>query len=152
MLLSGGPGLNSDYLNPIWEKLSSNFRCIVMDQRGTGKSIVPSVDSTSMSMANYVNDLEALREHLKLGEIIFIGHSWGGMLAMEYTAIRPDNVKQLILVGSGGPSANFFSYFGDNIFMRLHESDFHEMSLLDSLKKSNLSAICPGYFFDRNMA
>jgi proline iminopeptidase len=152
ILLAGGPGLNADYLDPLWTKLSLNFRCIVIDQRGTGKSMVSSADSTSMSMANYINDLEALQEHLNLKEITVIGHSWGGMLAMEYTANRPNKVRELILIGPGGPSGKFLSYFGDNIGMRLHESDLQEIALLDSMNKSNLPAIWPGYFFDRNMA
>ncbi|MBK8502861.1 MAG: hypothetical protein IPL46_11955 [Saprospiraceae bacterium] len=47
ILLAGGPGLNADYLEAIWENLSSDYRCIVLDQRGTGKSILPKVDSVS---------------------------------------------------------------------------------------------------------
>jgi len=73
------------------------------------------------------------------------------MLAMEYAANKPDKVSSLILVGPGGPTKNFFSYFGDNLFMRLNESDLKELALLDSLNKPNIQAIWPGYFFDRKM-
>lgn len=151
LLLSGGPGLNADYLKPVWEELSKNFRCIVLDQRGTGRSVVSSVDSVSMSMNNYINDISVLQEHLNLKSVPIVGHSWGGMLAMEYAANKPDKVSSLILVGPGGPTKNFYSYLSDNILMRLNESDLKEMALLDSLNIPNLQAIWPGYFYDRKM-
>jgi len=152
IFLAGGPGLNADYLEAIWGKLSSDYRCIVLDQRGTGKSILPKVDSVSLTMENYVSDLEALRNHLKLEQITLIGHSWGGMLAMEYVSKKHKSVKNLILLNPGGPTSNFFSYFSDNIQMRLHAEDTREAKVLDSLGKSDLRAIFPGYFFDRDRA
>ena len=66
IILSGGPGLNPIYLKPAWENLSTNYRCIILNQRGTGRSVLEKVDSATLSMQNYVLDLEALREELKL--------------------------------------------------------------------------------------
>jgi proline iminopeptidase len=152
ILLAGGPGLNPDYLIPILEELSQHYRVIILHQRGTGKSIVSNVDASSMSMENYKNDLESLRKHLKLDKLTLIGHSWGAMLAMEYASSFPEKVKNLILVSSGGPTRSFFSYFGDNIEMRLTKKDREEKAKLDSLKQSDLKAIWPGYFFDRKTA
>ncbi len=152
ILLSGGPGLNPDYLFPVWEELSQNYRAIILNQRGTGKSKLSSIDSISMSMENYKNDIEALRKHLKLENITLIGHSWGAMLAMEYASSYPRKVKNLILLGPGGPTSNFFAYFSDNIGMRLNIDDRKEMAELDSLNQSSLKAIWPGYFFDRKIA
>jgi proline iminopeptidase len=104
VLLSGGPGLNPVLLEALWENLSQDYRTIILHQRGTGKSFVQTVDSTSMSMDNYVNDLEALRKHLALEKITIAGHSWGGMLAMEYPSKRPERTEKLILLSSGGPT------------------------------------------------
>ena len=140
VLLAGGPGLNTDYLKPVWENLRSNFRCIVLDQRGTPNSFVSSVDSVSMSMHNYLNDIATLQEHLNLEQIVIVGHSWGGMLAMEYAAHQPKKVSKLILIGSGGPTGNFFSYFGDNIYMRLNVDDLSEAARLDSMNQPTLKA------------
>lgn len=152
IFLAGGPGLNATYLDAIWENLFSDYRCIVLDQRGTGKSILPKVDSVSLTMEAYIHDLETLRNHLKLEQITLIGHSWGGMLAMEYVAKNHKNVKNLILLNPGGPTSSFFSYFSDNIQMRLHTEDTREAMVLDSLGKSDFRAIFPGYFFDRDRA
>lgn len=152
IILAGGPGLNAVYMDSVYRYLSVHYRCIVPDQRGTGKSMLFSVDSLTLSMTNYVNDLEALRKYLKLDQLILVGHSWGGMLALEYASKHPLQTKKLVLLGTGGPTDKFFSYFGDNIDMRLHEEDHREAALLDSLKKSDLKAIWPGYFFNRERA
>lgn len=152
VFLAGGPGLNPIYIKPIWENLSTKYRCIVFDQRGTGESKLASVDSNSVNMKNYVSDLETLRNYLKLDQFIIIGHSWGGMLAMEYAAKHPDKIEKLILLSSGGPTVSFFTYFGDNMEMRLTEEDKKEEILLDSLKQPTLKARWPGYFYDRMRA
>ena len=152
ILLAGGPGLNANYMNDLWDTLSLDFRCIILDQRGTAKSFVPTIDSVSMSMENYINDLEALRKHLGIEKLTLIGHSWGGMLAMEYAANKPDNIEKIILLGPGGPTIKFASYFTDNITVRLHPEDIRERDQLRNQNKRGLRAIWPGYFFDRTKA
>ena len=152
VLLAGGPGLNPDYLQPLWDKLSGNYRCIVLNERGTGKSILPVVDSASMSMDNYVNDIEALRKYLKLEKLILAGHSWGGMLCMVYLAREPKHVKKIILLDSGGPSEKFTKTFDANVNKKLTQRDLEEVKRLDSLGLDDSNAKLPGYFYDRSRA
>lgn len=144
VLLSGGPGLNPNYVYPIHENLSTQVRSIILHQRGTGKTVMPTIDSLSLSLDKYVEDLEALRMHLGVKKLILIGQSWGGMLSMEYCSRYPEKVEKLILVGSGSPSMNFANYFSDNINGRLLPEDLQE--------KPGLKRIWPGYFFDRSAA
>ena len=144
IIISGGPGLNPNYVYPIHENLSANFRSVILHQRGTGKTVMAKIDSTTMSLEKYVEDLEALRVKLKVEKLILIGQSWGGMLSMEYCSRYPDKVEKLVLVGSGSPSMNFANYFSDNINFRLHAEDLAE--------KPGLKRIWPGYFFDRESA
>lgn len=152
ILLAGGPGLNPDYLQPLWDTLSKNYRWIVLNERGTGKSILPVVDSVSMSMDNYVNDIEALRKYLKLEKLTLAGHSWGGMLCMVYLAKEPKHVKKIILLDSGGPSEKFTKRFDDNVDKKLTQSDRAEVKRLDSLGLDDSNAKLPGYFYDRSRA
>jgi len=152
VILAGGPGLNAIYMKPIWENLSHRFRCVVMDQRGTGLSKLASVDSSKLSLTNYVNDIETLRKYLQVDKLTLIGHSWGGALSMEYAARNPDHVKKLMLLGSSGPTKKFLDYFSDNLFMRLHEDDIKEMTELDSLGKDRIKGYWPAFFFDRKRA
>lgn len=149
ILLSGGPGLNADYLKPIWDTLSKTYRCVILDQRGTGKSVISVVDSASMSMEKYVYDIEALQLYLELDKVTLVGHSWGGMLAMEYASRYPEKVQRLVLIGPGGPTALFTSYFKDNMTMRLYKEDLEEAKMLSDQEESTLEAVWPGYFFDR---
>jgi len=152
IILAGGPGQNADYLNPIWDTLSKTFRCIVPDQRGTGKSLLAAIDSASLSMENYVNDLESLRNYFNLQKLTLVGHSWGGMLAMEYASKYPGRVENLVLIGPGGPTAKFAGYFNDNMLLRLHKEDLEEASKGPSQLEYPLDAMWPGYFFDRQRA
>ncbi|NVM66746.1 proline iminopeptidase [Mucilaginibacter sp. SG538B] len=150
ILLAGGPGFNAAYLEPIWKALP-DYRFIVPDQRGTGHSSMSKIDSGQMLVDNYVEDLELLRKHLNQNKIVFVGHSWGAMLAFAYAAKYPENVNRLILLGPGGVTKDFFSYFNSNIKMRLREDDLAEAKEGKTLA-NNLKAIWPGYFFNRESA
>lgn len=68
LILGGGPGDNSDRYLSLCELLSPNFRCILVDQRGSGKSIPKVYDSTTISVALTLSDFEALRMNLELNE------------------------------------------------------------------------------------
>jgi len=150
ILLAGGPGFNAIYLEPIWKALPG-YRFVIPDQRGTGHSSINKIDSVTMRIDRYVEDLEVLRKHLKLNKMIVAGHSWGGMLALAYAAKYPENVDRLVLLGSGGITRDFFTYFDSNIKMRLHEEDVAEAKAAKTLA-ANLRAIWPGYFYNRQSA
>jgi proline iminopeptidase len=77
VLLAGGPGLDAVYIKSVWEHLQSNNRCIVLDQRATGKSGLNSIDSATASVDAYAKDIEALRQHLKLDQLTLVGHILG---------------------------------------------------------------------------
>ncbi|MBX9769661.1 MAG: alpha/beta hydrolase, partial [Bdellovibrionales bacterium] len=84
-LLNGGPGRSSDSFTPLAQKLSTlGQRVVLFDQRGTGRSNLPSLDESSVTLDLMVSDLEALRHHLNYQNISILGHSFGGMYAMAY--------------------------------------------------------------------
>ncbi len=149
VLLAGGPGMAATYMSGVYNKLPG-FRVIVPDQRGTGKSRLPKIDSTTISTSQYVEDVEALRIYLKLPKIIVVGHSWGGMLAMAYAAKHPDKVERLILLDSGGVTEKFYEYFDDNLMMRLSPREIKETASKDQV--ISFKAIYPGYFYNRQKA
>lgn len=69
------------------------------DPRGTGGSDRPA-DARAYEVEDYSNDVEELREHLGLERINLLGHSHGGMVAMDYAARFPDRVEQLVLAST----------------------------------------------------
>lgn len=159
VLLSGGPGFKVDYVAPIGDVLPASYRRILFEQRGTGRSRAANITPESMTLKTVVEDLEALRVHLKVDRLLLIGHSWGGMLAMAYAVAHPDRVDRLVLIGSGGPTLEFNQWFGDNIRARLRPEDIEAQSYWQAAAKNGVDrdkaalegvkAIVPGYFFDQ---
>ena len=94
VLLSGGPGLSHEYLQPL-RSLASDAQLVFFDQRGTGRSDKANLQDYTVE-AN-VEDVEQLRRELQLDSFILFGHSWGGMLAQAYALKYPAHVSKLIL-------------------------------------------------------
>ena len=102
LILSGGPGAPGAYLEPVYDSVAHHARAILLDQRGTGRSVLGRTDSTTLTLRLAVEDIEALRKRLGVEKLTLLGHSWGGQLAMAYTVAHPKRVRALILVGSAG--------------------------------------------------
>lgn len=98
ILLHGGPGFNSYYMKPL-EALGDERTVIRYDQLGGGKSGTLS-DTTKMTVAHFVAELDSLRSHLGYDKVHLIGHSWGTMLALEYYRAHPEHVASLTLASA----------------------------------------------------
>lgn len=104
VLVHGGPGLSSSYLQ-IFDLLASPTRQIVSyDQRGSGRSTAPA--DGNYGIEAQVSDLDAVRTWTGAQQITVIGHSWGGYLAAAYTALHPANVASLALLDALPPDFN----------------------------------------------
>jgi pimeloyl-ACP methyl ester carboxylesterase len=68
-----------------------------LDLPGHGRSAKPGRASVSAN----ADDVLALAEMLSLSEIVLIGHSMGGAIAMEIALRRPTTVVGLVLVATG---------------------------------------------------
>jgi len=161
VLLSGGPGFGN-YLQPVAETLASGHRCILFDQRGTGDSQSEKPDTGSLTLANAIADLEALRVHLALDRWSLLGHSWGGMLAMAYATQHADRLDSLVLVDTGGPTLEFVGPFGDTLAGRSTPEDVAALAKLDEPQaaakdpdlaaKERMRVRFPAYFYSREKA
>lgn len=107
VILHGGPDFNHNYLLPELDRLSSAFGLIYYDQRGRGRS-ARGVRPEDVTIESEVEDLDALRRYFGLDAIAVLGHSWGGVLAMEYATRRPAHVSHLILLNT--PPASHADY------------------------------------------
>ena len=121
LIINGGPGMNSEGFNGLAKDLAKNNQTIIYDQRGTGASIMDHTDSSTITMELMLQDIEALRQHLRIDKWIVLGHSFGGMLGSYYTSRYPDRVKALILSSSGGIDLELLSLL--NINSRLSKQD-----------------------------
>jgi proline iminopeptidase len=99
LLLSGGPGATHEYFECMESFLpAEGIELIYYDQLGTGLSDNPN-DTSMWDLDRYVEEVEQVRTALKLDKDNFylLGHSWGGILCMQYALKYQDNLKGLII-------------------------------------------------------
>ncbi len=99
LLLNGGPGATHEYFEcfeNFFDPLNIEF--IYYDQLGCGLSDNPK-DTTLWDLPRFVEEVEQVRKALNLNKDNFylLGHSWGGILAMQYALKYQDNLKGLII-------------------------------------------------------
>jgi proline iminopeptidase len=97
VVVHGGPGLTMDYLADDLAPMARRHALLFYDQRGAGRSSLVA-DSTALDGQRFVEDLEALRAHFRLGRLTILGHSWGAAVAALYAQRFPDRVGRLIIV------------------------------------------------------
>ena len=99
LLLHGGPGANHEYFQAIesfFPKESIEF--YYYDQLGSEFSDKPK-DESLWTIERFVDEVEQVRQALKLNSenFIILGHSWGGILGIEYALKYQKNLKALII-------------------------------------------------------
>src|SRR5215204_1866071 len=83
IVLHGGPDFDHHYLLPEMDRLADSFCLIYYDQRGRGRS-AEGVAPEDVSIDSEIEDLDSVRRHFGLDSVTVLGHSWGGLVAMEY--------------------------------------------------------------------
>jgi pimeloyl-ACP methyl ester carboxylesterase len=78
----------------IMQKLAKEFRVTAFDLRGHGRSDMPTSGYTIGHMAG---DLEGLLDHLSIGRVHLVGHSFGGAVALQAALRLPDRVASLTI-------------------------------------------------------
>lgn len=79
------------------EPLSESSTVITIDLPGHGKS---GMDRDGWSAKAFGADIQTVVEHLGLDEVILVGHSMGGPVALEAARLMPDRVIGVIAVDS----------------------------------------------------
>lgn len=156
LILSGGPGDDCDYMLPVASDIAKYAHAILLEQRGTGRTLPPQVDKTTMNLARSLEDFEALRVHLKVQRWTVVGHSAGGILAMEYAATYPDKVDKIVLLDTAPIAFKYLAAFEDNILDRLSLEDRDQLATLAKTDSPQSRAAiakleAKGLFFDRKI-
>ena len=100
LCLHGGPGANWLHMKP-YEVLADERGVVFYDQLGAGNSVVAEPHDPAMWTPElYVEEVDAVRDALGLERVHVFGHSWGGMLGMQYAAARPEGLVSLIVESS----------------------------------------------------
>jgi pimeloyl-ACP methyl ester carboxylesterase len=104
IMLQGGPGMSETslfrYANAPLER---SFTVVYWDQRGAGRSYHRDIPRSSMTVEQFLSDLDELvdatRERLGRTKVAIFGHSWGSALGPLYARRFPEKVDAYI--GSG---------------------------------------------------
>lgn len=102
ILMIHGLGGNASHWNNLIEQLSVTNRCIAIDLPGYGASSVVKGIESSKVLDFYAKTITAFIQSLQLKNLILMGHSMGGQVAMILAMQEPDLVSKLILVAPAG--------------------------------------------------
>ena len=98
LLLHGGPGATHEYFKSFESYFPEDIEFIYYDQLGSHHSDNPA-DRSYWNIPRFVDEVEQVRISLDLSPANFflLGHSWGGILAMEYALAHEEALKGLII-------------------------------------------------------
>jgi proline iminopeptidase len=162
LVLSGGPGEDIDSMQGIADELGKKYRCIMWEQRGTGRSKLPRYDASTINLNAYLEDIEALRKQLPTDKFIIVGNSWGMILGLVYAGTHPDVARAVITIGSGPITFGYLGVFSDNQLARLGSCELEIRDFWQDRTRAaadpdraafqRLRAAAVAYFYDRKKA
>lgn len=98
IILHGGPGGCVERYEPLEKLANFGIPLIFYDQLGCGYSKVPKNHKISWNFRIFLDEFENLVRYFNLKKYNVLGHSWGGMLAIEYVCnFEHKNLEKLIL-------------------------------------------------------
>ena len=97
LLLHGGPGFSHEYLEAFESFLpQAGIEMYYYDQLGCNNSDQPD-DPALWTLARYTEEVEEVRRALGLEHFVLYGHSWGGLLAIEYALKHQQHLRGLVI-------------------------------------------------------
>ena len=130
LIIHGGPGLNHNYLFSSLQYLTDKYQLIFYDQRASGRSSL-TLDPNSVTIDNFIQDIDELRNSFGIEQLNIMAHSWGGLLAMKYAIKHPEKMKSLILINSVGASSEISTMANQTLAGRFTKED--------SIKRAEIS-------------
>ncbi|MCX6018046.1 MAG: alpha/beta hydrolase [Chloroflexi bacterium] len=144
LVIHGGPGYAmTDLLHTRMPELENDFLVVDYDQRGAGLSYRSNLDPTTMTLAQFVEDADSVRQrvvnHFNLSDstkVYVLGHSMGTMIGLDLVAKYP---------------AHYAAYIGVGQVVQVveNEQQSYEFALSEARRTSNQTAIdaleCVGY-------
>jgi proline iminopeptidase len=115
LLLHGGPGFSHEYLEAFESFLpQAGIEMYYYDQLGCNNSDQPD-DPSLWTLARYTEEVEEVRRALGLEHFVLYGHSWGGILAIEYALQHQQHLRGLVI---SNMTAGIQSYLKRTAFIK----------------------------------
>lgn len=118
LTLHGGPGFDHSYFECFEDFLpAAGITYWYYDQLGCGNSDRPD-DNSLWTIERYCEEVEQVRCALGLDRFILYGHSWGGMLGLEYALRHPEHLSGLVVSNMAASVRQCVAYM-DSLLERL---------------------------------
>ncbi|MFC5579217.1 proline iminopeptidase-family hydrolase [Lysobacter niabensis] len=134
LLLHGGPGATHEPFEVFDSFLPADgIEYYYYDQLGSYYSDQPD-DPRLLTIDRFVEEVEQVRRALGLGRDNFylFGHSWGGILAMEYALKYPQHLKGLVIADMMSSVPAYNRYASDVLMPELGAEALAELKRLDA--------------------
>jgi proline iminopeptidase len=118
LLLHGGPGATHEYLEACDSFLpAAGVEYYYYDQLGSGFSDQPD-DPALWDLSRFVDEVEQVRQALGLdrGNFVLYGHSWGGILALQYALEHGEQLRGLV-ISNMMASAPAYTEYAERVLM-----------------------------------
>ncbi len=134
LLLHGGPGATHDYFEAFDSFLpAEGIEYYYYDQLGSGRSDNPA-DPDFWDLERYVDEVEQVRLALGLGpdNFILLGHSWGGVLTIEYALAHQDKLKAVVISNMMSSAPAYNKYADEVLSPLMNQDDLKEIRALEA--------------------
>jgi proline iminopeptidase len=133
LLLHGGPGATHEYFEALEHALGAEgVELIYYDQLGSAYSDQPK-DESLWTVERFVDEVEQVRQALGLtrDDFYLLGHSWGGILAVEYALAHPQHLKGLVISNMMMSIPDYNTYANDVLAKQLDPAVVKEIRDLE---------------------
>ena len=152
LLLNGGPGITHEYFEcfeGFFPKEGIEF--IYYDQLACGNSDNPK-DTSLYDLARYVDEVEQVRQslHLDKSNFYLLGHSWGGILAMEYALKYQEHLKGLIISNMMASAPEYGKYADEVLAKKMNQAVLDSIRMIeekgDFQNPKYMELLLPNYY------
>jgi sigma-B regulation protein RsbQ len=132
VMLAHGFGCDQNMWRLIAPKLAENFRVVLFDHVGAGRSDLSAWQPERYAtLDGYADDVLRICRELELRPVVFVGHSVSAMIGVLAAIRQPDRFSKLVLVGPSPRYVDAAGYRGG-----FSKADIDE--LLESLDSNYL--------------
>jgi len=134
LLLHGGPGVTHEYFEACDSFLpAAGIEYYYYDQLGSHYSDQPD-DASLWDLPRFVDEVEQVRIALGLGpdDFFLLGHSWGGILALEYALAHQARLKGLVISNMMASIPAYNRYARDVLMPAMDQAALAEIQALEA--------------------